>query len=112
MAETNLCRCIGRPLRFVAGECFTCGRFTVLELNAAERFELARPGLGALAEAVARTRSSLRTAVPAPRHGRRVVIEPPPAPATAPAGVKRHGGRRTKPRSPEVRAVELLTRTF
>lgn len=45
----------------------------------------------------------------APRHGRRVVIEPEPA-AKAPA--KNHGGRRTKPRSQAVRDVEFLTRTF
>lgn len=109
----NECRCIGRPNRFVRGECFTCGRFLpglAGRLNADERREQDRAALGALLLAVHRQQNAMRLAAPAPRRGRRVVIEPEPS--KAPAGRKRHGGRRTAPRSAELRDVEQLTRTF
>lgn len=111
----NECRCIGNPLRFVPGECFTCGRFlpgVAGRLNADDRREAARPGLGALMEAVNRTRDKMNRK-PAPRgNHRRVVIEEKVV-ETAPAGQTTHGGRRTKPRSKVVRdAMWRTARTF
>lgn len=110
MATYNECRCIGEPLRFVRGECFTCGRFLpglAGRLNADEKRELSRPGLGALLEAVHRTQDKMRTARPAPRHGRRVVIEPAPTPQAS-----RRKGKGYMPRSRVVGDLLAETHTF
>lgn len=100
----NPCRCIGRPLRFVAGECFTCGRFLPGEIGRPDRAARAhneRPGIAALLEAVDRKRREIYARGPRPRpaNARRVVIDlSTPAPKGA--------------RSRAVRDVEFLTRTF
>lgn len=84
MLYADPCKCLGRPLRFTRGECFTCGRFLP---GVAGRYEPAseRPGYMALLEAVDRKRVELgprRT--PAPRHNhRRVVIDGPREPGAA-----------------------------
>lgn len=93
------CRCLGRPLRIEPGQCFTCGRSTghPAARNHRDRQEMARPGLGALLEAVHRTRQKMRPKAPRHNH-RRVVIERPP--------------RLEGAKPDHVRNVEWLTRSF
>lgn len=83
MNYASPCGCLGRPLRFEPGQCFTCGRFLKSEIGAVDH-RAPNPGYGALAYAIERKRRELeRLATPAPRHGRRVVIDLEPAPQLA-----------------------------
>lgn len=82
MVYAEPCTCLGRPLRFEPGSCFTCGRLLASELGTRESSQGTGQRAGALAllEAVHRTqdRLGIHPRPPAPRHNhRRVVIEPP-----------------------------------
>jgi hypothetical protein len=80
MAYATPCRCVGEPLRFEPGCCFTCGRFLASEIGALEENTRATgeaAGAMALLEAVHRARGRIRPERPKPKGPvRRVVIEP------------------------------------
>lgn len=69
MVYATPCTCLGRPLRFEVGSCFTCGRLLESEVGAPENF-FERAGYRALAAAVDRTERKIHA------QAKRVGIEP------------------------------------